>query len=243
MDGGIVALLAQTEPQSGPSATDWIDAGATIVQSLAIVAGGIWAYLKFVRGRLNLPRASLKHQIVHYQAEDCILLHVNTVITNPGSIVLNLLEGLIRVQQVLPLKDPVRDVVIAGGDPVREGELEVRWPRLGERRSKWADNGLEIEPGETDEVASDFLIPRSAGTIVVYTHFENAQKKRPQPIGWGLTSLYELKPSLEMLGANIGLGIGGQGLPIGTTEPADFQQPPKQPPGPAKGQATRGGDV
>jgi hypothetical protein len=42
------------------SATDWISAWAALIQALAILVGGVWAYYKFVRGRTFAPRAEVR---------------------------------------------------------------------------------------------------------------------------------------------------------------------------------------
>jgi hypothetical protein len=72
---------------------------------------------------------------------------------------------------------------------VNDGQWEVLWPELGVRKPTWADKDLEIEPGENDEVAADFVIPNDAKTIEVYSYFENAQKKQERPVGWSVTNL------------------------------------------------------
>ena len=48
------------------------DVIGSIVQAAAIIVGGIWAYLAFVRGRLRLPRASLRHTITHRDLDEAV---------------------------------------------------------------------------------------------------------------------------------------------------------------------------
>jgi hypothetical protein len=116
---------------------------------------------------------------------------VNVVITNPGTVVLRLRRATLRIQQVLPLYGDIRRAVAEGRDPVLPGEREALWPELGAR--ELSDLQIEIEPGENDEVAADFVVREGVQTIEVYTYFENAQK-RGRAMGWSQTTLYDLNP-------------------------------------------------
>jgi hypothetical protein len=247
MPSWIAHLTAQADTSAGPTVVDWIGGVASLIQALAILAGGIWAYLKFVRGRLNLPRATLKHEIRSYHAEGQLLLHVNTVIANPGSIVLRIEKGIIRIQQVLPLSGAILAAVREGKDPELSQRREFPWPLVGARSSSWGPKELEIEPGETDEVAADFVLSDDVRTIEVYTYFENVQRKRKyeqdEPIGWGLTTLYEIAPEQEpmalVLGEDVGEAsksdLGGQlgiALPGWLEGRVLYQQTPKPTPSP-----------
>lgn len=172
---------------------------AALVQTAALLVGGAWAYLRFVKGRLWYPRASLRHTISHRPVEGGrVLLRVHTGITNSGNVILPIRDAIFRVQQVLPLADEVLRAVQAGEDAVEEGALEVVWPGLAERVHKWPPKEIEIEPGETDEIICDFVLDEAKDieTVQVYGYFENSRKRRRRrPIGWGLATLYDMSPA------------------------------------------------
>lgn len=114
--------------------TFWVDL-ATIT---AIVVGGIWAYLLFVRRRQKYPRAALTHHIVHRRIshdelpDDKVLLRVGLVIENPGEVLLSLISGETRVQQIEPWPEWFLEKVKNGEDPVEKEQTEVNWPYAAE---------------------------------------------------------------------------------------------------------------
>lgn len=169
---------------------------ANIVQafftSLAILIGGVWSYMLFVRKRQKYPRASIKHRIVCKPiTNNKLLLHVAITIKSTGEVLLSLVSGEIHVQQVLPPTTDLLGLIDQGLDPVEEGRCEVSWPMVCSREFSWTKGEIEIEPGESDEFCYDFIIDASIKTIEVYSYFKNA-KKRKSDIGWGLTTVYDI---------------------------------------------------
>jgi hypothetical protein len=182
----------------------WVD----LVQAGAIIVGGLWAYMLFVRGRQKYPRASLTHQIMHKPLnEEKGLLRVKTQISNPGVIVLRMTHARVEVQQVLPLGAELES--LEEEDFSNPERREIPWPLISSRSSEWQRKEFEIEPGEADEVIWDFLLPREIETIAVYSYFRNV-KKRFRDIGWGLTTLYDFKEegALGEVGAKALTGKG-----------------------------------
>ena len=179
-----------------PTLVGWpISTWKDVVEAGAVLVAGVWAYMLFVRSRQRFPRASLTHRITHRNLNDGqMLLHLNVLVSNPGLIVLRIEEAEARVQQVLPLADNVREAIERGQDPVPQGQREVPWPLLSERICRWKERNFEIEPGEADEVIWDFALSRDIQTVEIYTYFRNV-KKRHKDIGWGLTTLDELRPT------------------------------------------------
>jgi hypothetical protein len=66
------------------SATDWIAAGAALVQALAILIGGVWAYYEFVRGRRFASRAEVRVDGKLLAAEGTRGIRVAATLHNPG---------------------------------------------------------------------------------------------------------------------------------------------------------------
>jgi len=168
-----------------------------IVRSFATVAailvGGVWSYMLFVRTRQRYPRAKIKHEITHrVLSDDKALLHIAVNINNSGDVLLSVVSAQTRIQQVLPTPPEILDSVNQGLDPVQKGKTEIEWPLIGTtRKSHWAKGKREIEPGESDELHYDFVLDSRIQTVEVYTYVKNATK-RGREIGWSLTTLYDL---------------------------------------------------
>ncbi len=169
---------------------------AGVLQSIATVIAfllaGVWTYILFIRTRQKLPRANITHKISHRPISNTkVLLNVTVEISNTGNVLLSLLSGTTRVQQVLPLLPGMLHVINEGKDPVPEEDTKIEWPLIIERESNWNEGIFEIEPGEKDQIVYDFAIDADIETIVVYSYYKNIKKRHPD-IGWGLTTVYDL---------------------------------------------------
>ncbi|MGB5159278.1 hypothetical protein [Desulfobacterium sp. N47] len=75
-----------------------------IITSIAIVIGGIWTYLLFVRQRLNFPKVNIDLIIEDKLISDSHrLAHVKVSINNVGSVVLRSNFAELRIRQALPV--------------------------------------------------------------------------------------------------------------------------------------------
>lgn len=166
-----------------------------LLTAAAIILGGIWSYMLFVRTRQKYPRANLKHRITHRPiGNKKQLLVLEIIIENTGDVLLSFASAVARIQQVLPTPASVGGSLRAA-DPVPEKEKEFPWPLLVSRESNWRKGEFEIEPGESDQVTYDFFLGDKLETVRVYVYFENEKKrKREKRIGWGITTLYDLRP-------------------------------------------------
>ena len=184
------------------SVFEWLKNGENLVllrafQSLftvgAIVAGGIWTYMIFVKRRQRYPRANITQQIRHFPLpNNKVLLRATVRICNEGEILLSLVSGFSRVQQMIPCSDDLCEVLKERDDSNEQCEPEAEWPLLSERKLKFEKGEREVEPGETDELHFDFVIDSDVQVIVVYSYLKNAEKRRRE-IGWNATSIYDLR--------------------------------------------------
>lgn len=159
----------------------------------AIVVGGFWTYRLFVQRRQRYPRANITQQIAHYPlANNKVLLRATVRICNEGEILLSLLSGFSRVQQMIPCADELCEDLEKRDDKDGQCEPEAEWPLLRERKLKFKKGEREIEPGESDELHFDFVIDSDVEVIVIYSYLKNAKKRRPE-IGWNVTSIYDLR--------------------------------------------------
>jgi hypothetical protein len=164
-----------------------------IATVIALMLGGAWSYMLFVKKRQKFPRANITHKIFHKPiSTDKVLLNVTAEISNTGDVLLSLLSGTTRVQQVLPLSPEILKTINEGKNPIPEKEREVKWPLIDEKESDLKKEKIEIEPGEKDQIVYDFIIDDDIETVVVYSYFANI-RKRSRDIGWDLTTVYDLK--------------------------------------------------
>jgi hypothetical protein len=168
---------------------DVIDGIEALFTIIAIIVGGVWTYMLFIKRRQQYPRADITHKIINIPLTNGkTLLRVKTIISNPGEVLLTLASGETRVQQILPLSDDITADIAVGKDPVVEG-TEAGWPLLGRRVREGAP--CEIEPGEKDEICYDFVIDSGVQATFVYSYYRNIMKK-DRDIGWGLTTFNDM---------------------------------------------------
>jgi hypothetical protein len=169
----------------------------------AILMAGFWTYLLFVRKRERYPRAKFEHKISSWKLPNGeVLLRVTVHIENAGGVLLRLKDGFTWLQQITPLTPEISDQLQAGTGILNEGETETRWPTIGnlDHTSK-----VEIEPGESDDVNLEFLVPPDVERVLIYTHFDNLAKRgwwNRRKTGWNVSTLYQI----------------ADGQPVGTTK-------------------------
>lgn len=150
----------------------------------SILAAGVW----FVMHREAWPKANISHEVNHLQiSPDWTWLRVAVRLENVSKRLLEIEQGTIRVQQILPLDSQIAQSLAAGENPVSTEELIVPWPRLG--NSYQLKTHCEIEPGETDILEYEFIIPAHIQVVKIYTYFANSDSV---PLGWSKGSIYQL---------------------------------------------------
>lgn len=167
-----------------------------VVTVAAIVTAGVW----FNQKRERYPRAVLAHDIVCVPLSEGAgwLLNVSVSIENRGLVLIELTDGLTRVQQVQPLDSELMNNIKEGLDIVAEGESEVPWRLIAERKAPSEENSAEIEPKETDQILYDFHIPPGVELVSIYTHYPNTKTRGGK--GWQLTTLYQLPDTRQGAG-------------------------------------------
>lgn len=171
-----------------------IDVTAASATVIAIIVGGYWTYMLFVKTRQKYPRAKIEHNITQkHLSHNKLLLHVAINISNTGSVLLSPISGEIRIQQLIPLSFEIQDSINKGKDPVEDKHTEVLWPLIARKELKLKKGDLEIEPGESDQILYDFILDADIQTIQIYSYFKNDIKYHRE-IGWPLTTVYDILP-------------------------------------------------
>jgi len=169
-----------------------------VVTVIAIAIGGYWSYMLFMKKRQKYPRANITHHILQKPISDGkVLLNVTAVIHNTGDVLLSILSGDMRIQQVLPLSPEIQQAIVENKDPVENGKIEIDWPVIIQRIKSWQEGEFEIEPGEEDQVLFDFIFEDKFETVMIYSYFKNVSKPGRE-IGWGLSSIFDLRARKEI---------------------------------------------
>ena len=190
------------KPTSFSEIKNIIEVVASVLTLFAIIFGGIWSYLLFIRTRQKYPSANISQEITYRAiSDDKLWLRVSVTLQNTGKVLLSLVYGQSWIQKVLPLDKATLEKVLSGQYPARKGEVEIEWPLLSTQHVDWKKGDREIEPSESDQVHFDFILDSEVKTIVVYSYFRNAKKiRRKGELGWLVTRTYDLqlKNSREM---------------------------------------------
>ncbi len=171
-----------------------IESVESVGKTLAILVGGWWTWLTFVRKRVKFPSARVEHAIKHWADEQLMLLHVTLRVTNTGNVLLPIGECCTWVEQLTPLPDSVRNQMLAGKDPVESSRTDIEWTLIAERKLD-PTAGYEIEPGEAEEFHFDFMIDQNVSRVLIYSYLENKKKRRwptTKTIGWNISTIYDM---------------------------------------------------
>ena len=159
--------------------------------SVGIIMGGIWTYFLFVHQRLRFPKVGIELFITDkILPEGARFIHADIKINNLGHVILKPDHSELRLRQIVPLHDEIKQDIKVGVDPVLQDETEIKWPMVAGRNWKWNKKEFEIEPGESDSLHSDYIVESNIKVVEFYFYLSNV-KKKSKKIGWGLTKIHE----------------------------------------------------
>ncbi|MBU2489672.1 MAG: hypothetical protein KKA60_09800 [Proteobacteria bacterium] len=142
----------------------------------AILAGGFWAYMLFIRQRIAFPRLDLSIQNHPMKIRNGWIFHTVVEMRNVGAVIARIPSAELRLRTVIPLPEEVHTLVDKGFDPVLKGETHLSWPMLAGHNWDWKKGPIEIEPGESDAIPTDFFVPDDIQVIQFYVHVSNVKK-------------------------------------------------------------------
>jgi hypothetical protein len=162
----------------------YIELGQSVVTIGAIIVGGIWTYMLFVKGRSTYPRLKLKHTIYSRDIDQELrFLRVALTLENQSTILVKTGEITLRLLQLEPWPDDLVNRKVH----FRHDQESYAWPYIDYRDIE--PTKVEIEPGELEEYYFDFVIDRGRRAVIVYSWVQNLQKKE---IGWTLSTAHNL---------------------------------------------------
>jgi len=117
------------------------------------------------------------------------LVHAEIVIENKGDVMLKSKSAQLRLRQVAPVPDEICGCAQQNIDPVPDGKTEIEWPCIAQRDWNWKEGEFEVEPGESDYLHADFLIPHSISVVELYFFLANPAKSH-KGLGWTRTKIH-----------------------------------------------------
>ena len=167
----------------------WTSAAVDFGTLVALGVGGWWTYTRFISGRENRPRAEISLDIDHRRLNaDAFLAHVQVTVHSSGTVLLPLSGVRCDAYQVAP-PHPETLTKLDQRQLVPDYEADLFLIRHFER--EWAKGEAEIEPGESDTSAFDFVIDSDIETVLVYAYVCNSTKSSRE-IGWECSRFYDL---------------------------------------------------
>lgn len=192
--GGFVVALAYAQRLTPVRAVNWpltFAATKDLLEGAAVVIGGIWSYLLFVRQRLGKVRANLTHEIDCIDVNaDYLLLHVITRIKNVGSVVIKPPKADVSVDGMVPLPEDIDAGLDLARTKNRAPKLPLEYPSLGTKTMDLAEAEIFLEPGEEDVFPADFVLSRTVKVVRVVTEVECGPQQ--QGITWRCESIQRL---------------------------------------------------
>jgi hypothetical protein len=159
----------------------------------AIIVGGFWTYMLFVKKREKYPRALVSHRIFDKNLTgQKKLLHLFIEIENIGNVLLSVGYYNIQICQVLPLKKELENKIKNNKVPYRNDSPEIPWPVLFKEKREFREKSCELEPKEKDKFNLDIIVDKNIKTVQVYSYFKNESKDKHN-IGWDNTTFHDLK--------------------------------------------------
>jgi hypothetical protein len=151
---GLVLWLAHSSASAATGVDTfktWADVTETIITTLAVIAGGIWAYFKFAKGRTFKPRLAIEISGQWLKIDRKQWLHARIRVKNIGAsdVMLQQRGTVLEVRILAPIQKASPDY--------------AKWKR--ECSCVILDEHAWIEPGET--VSDDLLLNLSTGPVPV----------------------------------------------------------------------------
>lgn len=208
-----------------PSRLEVIKDVTYVIQSVLTIAAIIVAAIWFIMRAEATPKANISHTLEHEKITDkWTWVHVGVIISNPGVRRLELRHGTFRIQGIMPLADVIKEKINKGEAIIPKDDGIVKWPTIGkiylnenDKREVICENEYEnreininIDPGETQKLVVEFLIPSFVKAVRIYSHvyrdksfWENFKSfcrfEKVEKYGWYEVSIYDLEKNRGLL--------------------------------------------
>ena len=165
-----------------------IDVVQSLVTIAAIAIGGLFAYYNRGLFRRTEPHLTIAQEVSHRHTND-EYLQVGVIITlrNTSNVKVEIHDAFCRLSQIAPLESTY----------VMERIFEPypAWPILREIRDDSESAYRIVEPGESSQIAYQFVVLPSATSLLVHTFIYNERYSGPdagRSQGWQAFTFYDV---------------------------------------------------
>ena len=195
---------------------EWVAIIGGVAAVAVVIAGGVLAWRNAQIFRAKAPHVIVEHEVSHRTVgTKYVHIFVTAVLHNKSRVHVEFLDGFANIRQVKPISNA--DVEVLYEQVFVDQEFaNVQWPLLSTLRHRWEQDGLLVEPGETETENFDFIVQRGVESVAVTTYFYNSRvvgkipddteldtvKRRKRrfrrwlnergPVGWGRASVYDI---------------------------------------------------
>ena len=154
---------------------EWLAIIGALATTAAVVVGGILAWRNSQIFRAKAPHVVITHEISHRPVgSEYVHIFVTAVLHNSSRVHIEFLDGFALLRQVRPVSDEdierlYRQVFVA------QEQGRFQWFNLDQLRHHWDQDGLLVEPGETETDIFDFVVRRDVESVAVTTYFYNSR--------------------------------------------------------------------
>ncbi|HWU62438.1 MAG TPA: hypothetical protein VN112_10485 [Ensifer sp.] len=179
---------------------EYASTAQAILTSIAIVVGGAWAYMEFVRERPDKGRLTVSQVAKDFAVSDGQrFVQAQITLKNVGATRVGITKGETVIRQILPLNDNLKQV-IEGNDPAAKARMNstqtIKWPIICSGRISRSQN-VSLEPDEQITLVQDFLLPRHVRLVRIYSVFEGALDDSDRSGRWVDSILHPLNDEQE----------------------------------------------
>jgi hypothetical protein len=176
---------------TGETVGQWVGAASDFVTLAAIIVGGWWTYTRFIKQRTGNVRASLSQAASHRQlTDDDWLLRVVLRVENTGAVLMPIEAIRCEAYQVAPATTDTL-AMLEKHELIDRDDYHAQLDCIKGYKKEWAKKEVEIEPGEFDTFAFDFIVSADVSTILIYAQVPNCTKS--SGIGWDVSDFYDLE--------------------------------------------------
>ena len=166
----------------------------TYAVSLTVLAGGLFAAVRFELFRNFIPHVTISQVVSHRPISDSYVhLMVTVTLHNSSKVKIDFRECYFQLQKLAPTSDGeverLYEEVFNSEDP--DGPKEFQWNALYKKGHSWRRNELIVEPGETHQETCEFIVTSEVASVLAYTYFYNPRQPHV-PEGWGVTTAYDI---------------------------------------------------
>ena len=160
---------------------------------LAIWVGALFAIFKLKIFKDLKPRLTISQEVSHrFIGDNYVHVGVMSTLHNPSKVRVEIRRALFQVQRIAPASDAeveqLRQQVFE-----RQEKDNIQWPPCDELTLTWQKNQTIVDPGESLQITSEFIISSTVQSVLVFTYIYNSRNtKGSQVEGWPVTTFYDI---------------------------------------------------